>query len=62
MGFPAEEETNAVLVEKQRWLTSNTLARDGLWPCGSSPKWERMRGADLPPEALPPLKHQGIRV
>lgn len=23
---------------------------------------EGMHGADVPPEALPPLKHQGIRV
>lgn len=40
-GFPAEEETSAVLVEVQRWPTSNALARDYLQPCGSSPRQEQ---------------------
>lgn len=64
MGFSAAEETIALLVEEQRWLTENTLVRDGLWPHGSSPRSERerMQGADLPPEASPPLQNQGIRV
>jgi len=42
LGIPEdEEETNTVLVEDRRWLTSDALAWDGLWPRGSSPSRER---------------------
>lgn len=39
--FPAEEDTSAVLVEVQRWPTSNAFARDDLQPRGSSPRQEQ---------------------